>query len=270
MDPGLAYYDGPELEQIVLEGLAAEGVDADRIDPDVLSAVDEFHALGRLATLALADLAGLRAGEKVADVGAGVGGPARTLAHHFGAHVTAVDPTPRFCHLNEMLTARTGLADRVEVVCGEASAAPSHAFDLVWTQALWQSVEDKPALAAGLRDLVAPGGRLALFEVVAGPGGPVVPPVPWADSEEQSHVVTLADLRDVLRDAGFAERVVNETEAVQASMAAAAEGHPDKLPQGAVGSLGLLMPDYEDRMAGLHRNVTEQRIAVIQMVVEPA
>jgi SAM-dependent methyltransferase len=270
MDPGQAYYDGPDLEQAVLDALEAEGADTERIDPDSLAALDEFHALGRLATLALADLAGLRAGERVADVGAGVGGPARTLAHHFGAQVTAVDPTARFCRLNEMLTARTGLADRVEVVHGGAGDLPAQGFDLVWTQALWQSVADKGELAAGLRALVAPGGRLAVFEVVAGPGGPVVPPVPWADTEAESHVVALEELRGTLRDAGFAERLVNEGEDVQASMAAAAGAHPDKLPDRTVGSLGTLMPDYEERMAGLHRNVTEQRIAVVQMVLDPA
>ena len=270
MDPGLAYYDGPELEQTVLDALAGEGLDTDRIDPDSLAALDEFHALGRVATLALADLAEVRAGERVADVGAGIGGPARALAHHFGAHVTAIDPTPRFCRLNELLTARTGLADRVHVVCGEATAAPAGEFDLVWTQAVWQSVADKEALAAAMRGLVAPGGRVAMFEVVAGPGGPVVPPVPWADTGEQSFVVPVEELRAILRAAGFAERVVNRPEAVQASIGAAAEGHPDQLPGHTAGSLALLMPDYEERMAGLHRNVTEQRIEIVQMVLDPA
>jgi cyclopropane fatty-acyl-phospholipid synthase-like methyltransferase len=72
------------------------------------------------ATLTLAELAGISEGERVLDVGAGIGGPARTLAAHLGARVTALHPTRRFCDLNEELCRRSGLGGQVEVVCGDA------------------------------------------------------------------------------------------------------------------------------------------------------
>lgn len=95
-DPGLSYYAGgdPSLAK-VLDALRRAGRPVDRLDPDDLAALDEFHALGRPATLALADLAGVKAGERVLDVGAGIGGPSRVLARHYGAHVTALDATER-------------------------------------------------------------------------------------------------------------------------------------------------------------------------------
>ena len=59
--------------------------------------------------------------------------------------VTALDATPRFCRVAEELTRRTGLADRVEVVQGDALSLPfdDAVFDLAWTQAVGQNVADK-------------------------------------------------------------------------------------------------------------------------------
>src|SRR3954462_13255697 len=99
------YYDGPDLTAVVADALAAAGRPG-QVEPDDLAALDEFHALGRPATLALADLAQIRPGERLLDVGAGIGGPSRVLAHHYGARVTAVDPTERFRALNRFLCGR--------------------------------------------------------------------------------------------------------------------------------------------------------------------
>jgi hypothetical protein len=72
----ISYYDGPDIEELVLGALRASGRLLDPLDPDDLAGLDEFHALGRAGTLALADLADVRPGELVVDVGAGIGGPA--------------------------------------------------------------------------------------------------------------------------------------------------------------------------------------------------
>jgi SAM-dependent methyltransferase len=124
-DAALAYYEGgPELSGVVLEALRAAGRVVDPLDSNDLAGLDEFHGLGRAATLTLAELAGISEGERVLDVGAGIGGPARTLAAHLGARVTALHPTRRFCDLNEELCRRSGLDGQVEVVCGDARQMP--------------------------------------------------------------------------------------------------------------------------------------------------
>lgn len=64
MDPGdartveLDYYDGPGVVDTLLDALIHAGFDPDALDIDDLAPPDEFHALGRAATLALAELAG--------------------------------------------------------------------------------------------------------------------------------------------------------------------------------------------------------------------
>lgn len=106
------YYDGPDVEALVLDALRAAGRSLDPLEPDDLAGLDEFHALGRAGTLALANLADVRRRQFVLDVGAGIGGPSRVLARHYGAIVTALEPTRRFASLARTLTNRSGSAIR--------------------------------------------------------------------------------------------------------------------------------------------------------------
>ena len=265
---GLAYYDGPELVDTVVQALRSAGLDPDRLDIDDLAPLDEFHALGRAATLALAELSGLTATDRVLDVGAGIGGPARFLAARYGARVTALDATQRFCAVAELLTRGAGLADRVQVVHGDARRMPfaDGEFDLVWTQAMMQNIAEKDQLIAELIRVLAPGGRLALFELVAGPGDELEFPVPWADRQAESWLLDAAQLRELLDSGPLTLTLWNEGEAALASIAAAATSLAPRPAQPALG-LHMLMPDYQARMEGLARNVAQQRIALVQAVV---
>lgn len=260
----LDYYDGPEILDDLEDALRRAGLDPDALGTDDLAAVDEFHARGRAATVALATLAGVRRDERVLDVGAGIGGPARFLAARYGARVTALDATPRFSAACERLTRSVGLTDRVDTVCGDALALPftDGSFDLAWVQAVAQNIEAKDRFVAELARVLTPGGRVAMFEVVAGPGGPIHFPVPWADRPDQSWLITAPELRDLLDSGPLHVVTYNQMQAVLESIAAAGE------PAAAHPSLGLhvLMPDFEARMAALARNIAEQRIEIVQAV----
>ncbi len=263
----LDYYDGPDIVDRLIEALREAGLDPDALDIDDLAPLDEFHALGRAATLALADLAGLQPDDRVLDIGAGIGGPARWLAARHGAHVTALDATPRFCRAAELLTRGAGLAERVQIVCGDALALPfaDASFDLAWTQAVSQNIADKRRFVTELARVVRPGGQVALFEVVAGPGGSLEFPVPWADREEQSWLVTADELHELLDSGPLSVVAWKEGQAALDAIASAAQSlqtPPADHPLG----LHILMPDFEARMAGLARNVAQHRIALVQAV----
>lgn len=269
MSEPLRYYEGPDLSGRVLEALEEAGRPVDRVDSDDLAQLDEFHALGRPATLALARLAAIEEGERVLDVGAGIGGPARVLARHFGAEVTGLDATKRFCDLNRALCERSGLAERIGVVQGDARDLPfdDDSFDVAWSQAVWQNIDDKARVAEEVHRVLRPGGRFALFEIAAGSGGDLRYPVPWADNADQSFLITAEETRRLLARAGFAEISWNEGPDIQSSIqAAASEGHG--MATGVSGlTLELVMPDFQARMEGLARNVEEQRVAMIQAVL---
>ena len=56
------HYTSGILEQSIIAALRQAGKDPDRLDPDDLALVDEFHHGGRTATVAFAPRLGLRPG----------------------------------------------------------------------------------------------------------------------------------------------------------------------------------------------------------------
>jgi SAM-dependent methyltransferase len=254
----------------VLGALRAAGRNLDPLNSDDLAGLDEFHGLGRAATLTMAELAGISDGERVLDVGAGIGGPARTLAVHRGARVTALDPTQRFSDLNQQLCRRCGLEQDIEVVRGDARRMPicDADFDVVWTQAVWPSIDDKHAMVHEMHRVSKPGGRLALYEITSGPAaGDLHYPVPWANGPTESFLVSPEEVRSVTESAGFTVREWLEGPDVLTRIGETAGSGRPGMATGVDGiTLALVMPDFHKRMAGLARNIEEQRISMVMAV----
>ncbi len=261
------YATGPgDLAPIVLDALGAAGRPTDPIDPDDLAGLDEFHGLGRAATLVLADLAAIPAGARVLDIGAGIGGPARTIARQCEAQLTALDPTARFCALAEELNRRSGLDKRVEVLCADSRSMPleDDSFDFAITQAVWPSIEEKPAMLAEAHRVLRSGGRLAIYEAVEGPEpGSLDYPLPWADGPEESFLISAEETRELAAAAGF-----ELLEWLQGPDVLGRIGERvADVPTGAEGvSLSLLMPDFEARMGGVGANLGAGRIELAMAV----
>ena len=140
-------------------------------------------------------------------MGGGLGGPARTLAHEFGARVTVLDLTEEYCEVGAELTPahrarrprplpprrRAGPAiSRRELRPGLDAAHP-------------MNIEDKECLYESVRRVLRPGGRLALHEVMAGPAGPVHFPVPWSADGAFSFLRPPETIRGLLAGLGLRE-----------------------------------------------------------------
>ena len=262
------HYTRAELGEVILAALEKAGKDVTRLTPEDLAPIDEFHIRGRAATLELARAAGLDASKHVLDVGSGIGGTSRCLAEEFGCRVTGIDLTDEYCRAAAILSARIGLAHLVDFRQGDATELPfdDQTFDVVWTEHAAMNIPDKTRLYREMHRVLKPGGTLAIYDVLAGPSGPVLFPVPWARTPDTSFLVQPSELRRLLEEAGFTITDWSDTtEAARAWFVSLAE----KIQKNGFPSLGfhvLLGADFQAMAQNQGRNLQEGRIVLGQVV----
>jgi ubiquinone/menaquinone biosynthesis C-methylase UbiE len=262
------HYTRADLGEVILAALEKAGKDVNRLMPEDLAPIDQFHIRGRTATLELARAAGLDSAKYVLDVGSGVGGTSRCLAKEFGCRVTGIDLTDEYCRAATMLSARIGLAHLVDFRQGDATELPfdDQTFDVVWTEHVAMNIPDKARLYKEMHRVLKPGGTLAIYDVLAGPTGPVLFPVPWARTPDTSFLVQPNELRKLLEGAGFTVTEWSDTtEAARAWFVSLAE----KIRKEGFPSLGfhvLLGADFKAMAQNQGRNLQEGRIVLGQVV----
>lgn len=199
------HYAHGTLEETILNALAAAGKDLNRLTPEDLAPVDEFHVGGRQATMAFAEQFGLRPGMRLLDVGCGLGGAARYFADAHGCHVTGIDLSGEYVGVANALAARVGLGERVCCQAGSALALPfaPGSFDGAYMFHVGMNIENKAKLFAEVRRVLAPSGLFGIYDVMRLAAGELSYPVPWASGPESSFVADAASYRRSLEAEGF-------------------------------------------------------------------
>lgn len=261
MDEVKEHWERDGLSGAILDALAASGKDLGALTIRDLSPLDQFHGGGLSFTMRLANLAGLRPGMHVLDVGGGLGGPARTLAVEFGCRVTVVDLAESYVEAGRMLTGLMGLDDRITFHVGDALELPFErgAFDAVWTQNSGMNIADKERLYAGFHRVVAPGGLLVTQEPMSGPVQPPIYPLMWATDASTDFVRTPDEIRVVIAAAGFREIAWSEV-----VIGPPPPGRPP--PTHTVQALVMGDLRADEIMRASRRNEDEHRIVVIHAV----
>lgn len=266
------HYGWSGLMETIEAEIRRHGIEPQQVTVAQLAPVDNYHWLRLAGTLALADAVGVGEGQRVLDVGGGIGGPARQLATRYGCEVTVLDVTPEYCAVGEQLTEWTGLSERVTFVEGSALEMPFEEgeFDVVWTQHAAMNIPDKPGLYSEIARVTRKGGRFAMFDVLAGPNQPLHFPVPWASDPSFSFLISPEEARMLITQAGFRE-VTWMTDQDQAMQDALAKPDPLGEPadeDDAFDSTLLNGPDGPQMGENAARNMQEGRMCFAIAVFE--
>lgn len=265
------HYTKQDLGEAILAGLKKGGKDPDNLKQEDLAPVDEFHIRGREATVELAKQLSLDASKNVLDVGSGIGGASRYLASVYGCRVTGLDLTEEYCRVAQMLADRIGLNELVTYRQGNAldMSFDDVSFDVVWTQHAAMNIADKTRLYAEIWRVLKPGGSFAIYDVVAEAGGPLIFPVPWAREPSISFLATPDELQELLKQTGF--QVVSRRDTSEEGRVWFREAAEKMQKLGGAPPLGfhiLLGPDFKTMAGNLARNLNENRIGLIETVVQ--
>ncbi|CAO2197995.1 unnamed protein product [Urochloa humidicola] len=151
----------------------------------------------------------LKSGQKVLDVGCGIGGGDFYMAEEYDTHVVGIDLS-----INMILFALERAAGRkcsveFEVADCTTKTYPDHTFDVIYSRDTILHIQDKPSLFKNFFKWLKPGGKVLISDYCKSPGKP---------SEEFASYIRQRgyDLHDVeaygqmLKDAGFSHVIAED------------------------------------------------------------
>ncbi|WP_037310226.1 class I SAM-dependent methyltransferase [Ruegeria halocynthiae] len=162
------YSNHPISAPHILTKLKSSGRELEDVQPQDLYPYDQDHYDGLDANARLAENTGMKSGDSVIDVCAGLCGPARWFAAERDVQVTGVDISPNRVEGAKKLNTLVGLQDQVHPVLASAMDIPFEAdnFDAAVSQESFLHIPDKPKALREVYRVLRPGGRFSFTDWV--------------------------------------------------------------------------------------------------------
>jgi arsenite methyltransferase len=249
------------VERVLAAIPGSEGPDFRLKAPDLFR-FDQLHGRELVATKEHVARLSPKPSHRILDIGSGIGGPARYMAHTFGCHVIGIDVTPQFVAAASQLTEGCGLSDLAEFHELDAVKLPFEdaSFDAATCLYVGMNLNDKPGVIREAYRVLKPGGRLIWTEVVLAGDQCALYPLPWARDENASFLVSAEDLANHFDAAGFTISVVDETEAIIEHARQRAAGRREISAEQRDANQIIMGPDFAERRAMFIRCVAEGRL----------
>jgi len=253
---------------LIVSALAQTSKPLKGLTVEDLAPVDHFHARGFPATVELADRLPITPNAHVLDIGCGLGGPARYIAHRFRCRVSGLDITKPFVDAANKLTALLRMDGQVQVRLGDGQQLPypDACFDGAYAQHVTMNVPDRPRFFAEAYRVLKPGAFFALTEHGLGPMGSPHHPVPWSEDGSGAYLICPEETRALLDKAGFKAINIEET---GTKYLAGYKMAIDKAERGELPPLGIhiLMGDTaSQKTKNAARNIEEGRTRPVQVI----
>jgi sarcosine/dimethylglycine N-methyltransferase len=263
-----AHYSASDIETRIMAALRAAGLDPEqRLTPEALGALDHFHTGGFRASLDLLELSGIRAGDRVLDIGAGLAGAARMLAYSPGCRVDCVELSSDYCEGAKLLNRITGLEDRIDV--HKASALdlpfPDDTFDAVWMQNVGMNIADKGKLYAEVCRVLKPGGKFAFQEMSAGEEAIIYFPLPWATDPADNFLISSDEMHTLLGESGFVAECFEDASDMILNSPPPVSAAPVASAQAQLG-LSVFVDNLAEKAGNARRSLQEGRVRFVRGV----
>jgi ubiquinone/menaquinone biosynthesis C-methylase UbiE len=252
----------------IFDAMKSAGIDPETVTVQQLAPVDHFHARGLQATVELADALPIEAGQRLVDIGCGIGGPARYLAQRFGCKVDGLDITAPFVDAGNKLTALVGMQDAVTIEHGDGQRLPyaDKTFDGGYALHVTMNVPDRGAFFDEAFRVLNPGAFFALTEHGLGERGDPHHPLPWSEDGRGAYLMRPEDTVAILEKSGFSDIQVTDTgqQYLQGYLRAIELAEKGEAPVfGTHILLGKLAPQIVRNAA---RNIEEGRTHPVQII----
>ncbi|MGH3759364.1 class I SAM-dependent methyltransferase [Actinophytocola sp.] len=164
---------------------------------------ESYHPGGLALTRRLADVLGLRSGQRVADIASGPGATACALASEYDVGVDGVDLGESGVERARAAAEQAGLAGTVRFHVGDAERLPlpDNAFDAVVCECAFCTFPDKATAAAEFARVLRSGGKVGITDVTVTESG-----LPEELTTLAAWVACIADARPL---AGYADLLAN-------------------------------------------------------------